>query len=128
MGSPADVPEMERLAEKQAELRSKAASVQSQLDLEDFHPGDLVKMMGVMEQVERDLRAGRYQNALQQRDVLAGGLGSLKRYIRGEFKVRRDRSGNLPGEIQKEIRSGAADPSPEGWDELNQRYFKRLAE
>jgi len=128
MGDPADVPEMERLADKQTELRSKAASLRSQLDLEDFHPGDLMKMMGLMEQVERDLRAGRYQEALQKRDLLSGGLGSLKRYIRGEFKVRRDRSGNLPGEIQKEIRSSAADPSPDGWDELNQRYFKRLAE
>ena len=53
-------------------------------------------MIEVMAQVERDLKAGRYQNALRQRHVLADGLGNVKQYLEGEFEVRQDATANLP--------------------------------
>ena len=80
-----------------------------------------------MAQVESDLKAGRYQNALRQRQVLAEGLGNVKRYVEGEVEVRQDTSVNVPGDIQKEILGGMQDPSPAGWEEMNRRYFERLS-
>ena len=93
----------------------------------NFHHTDLKKMIEMMAQVERDLKAGRYQNALRQRQVLVEGLGNVKQYLEGEFEVRKDATANLPADIQKEILGSMQDPSPAGWEELNRQYFERLS-
>ena len=118
---------MQRLAGKQAALRNKAEGVDLQFQIMNFHHTDLQKMIELMAQIERDLKAGRYQNALRQRKVLAEGLGDVKQYVQGEFQVRQDKTANLPSDIQKEILGGMQDRSPVGWEELNRQYFERLA-
>ena len=120
--------DLERLAGKQAALRNKAEGVDVQLEIMNFHHTDMDKMLELMAQVERDLRAGRYQSALRQRQVLADGLGSMKRYLEGEFEVRQDATANLPGDIQKELLGSMQEASPPGWEELNRRYFERLSD
>jgi hypothetical protein len=120
--------ELERLAGKQAALRNKAEGVDVQLEIMNFHRTDMERMLELMAQIERDLRAGRYQSALRQRQVLAEGLGSVKQYLEGEFEVRQDTTANLPGDIQKELLGSMQDPSPAGWEELNRRYFQRLSD
>jgi hypothetical protein len=47
--------------------------------------------------------------------------------VRGELVIRQDQTANLPTEIQKEILGSMKEDSPEGWDELNRRYFERLS-
>ena len=118
---------MQRLAGKQAALRNKAEGVDLQFQIMNFHHTDLKKMIELMAQIERDLKAGRYQNALRQRKVLAEGLGGVKQYVQGEFQVRQDKTANLPSDIQKEILGSMQDRSPVGWEELNRQYFERLA-
>ena len=44
-------------------------------------------MIEAMSQVELDLKAGRYQNALRQRPVLIEKMGNVKQYLEGEFEV-----------------------------------------
>jgi hypothetical protein len=117
----------ERLAGKQAALRNKAQALALQFQVSSFHHTDLKKMVEQMSQVERDLKAGRYQNALRQRQVLVGGLGNVKQYLEGEFEMRKDATPNLPTDIQKQILGGMQDPSPAGWEELNRQYFERLS-
>jgi hypothetical protein len=85
-------------------------------------------MIDKMSQVERDLKAGRYQNALRRRQTLVGGLGNVKQYLEGEFEVRKDATPNLPTDIQKQILGGMQDPSPAGWEDLNRQYFERLSQ
>lgn len=119
--------EMQRLAGKQAAVRNKAETVDAQFSVTKYHRTDLKKMIEVMSQVERDLKAGRYQNALRQRRVLAEGLGNVKQYMEGEFQARKDTTVNLPGDIQKDILGGMQDPSPPGWEEINRKYFEGLS-
>ncbi len=120
--------EMNRLAGKQADLRNKAEGI----DLEHFrvmgyHHTDLQRMIEVMNQVERDLKAGRYRNALRRREVVLDGLDGVKRHLEGDFVLREDRSVNLPTNVQEELVSGSDDPSPSGWGSLNQIYFRNLS-
>ncbi len=122
-----DERERNRLAGKQAALRNKAEGIDLQFQIMNFHHTDLAKMIDLMAQIERDIKAGRYQNALRQRQVLADGLGNVKQYLEGEFEVRQDETSNLPTDIQKEILGSMQDPSPVGWEELNRQYFERLA-
>lgn len=120
--------ELNRLAGKQADLRNKAEAVDLQhFQVTGYHHTDLKKMIETMAQVERDLRAGRYQSALRQRKVLAEGLNNVKHYLKGQFEVRQDATVNLPTDVQKEIVGSMQDPSPAGWEELNRMYFERLS-
>jgi hypothetical protein len=117
----------ERLAGRQAALRNKAEGIDLRFQVAKFHHTDLKKLIELMAQVERDLKAGRYQNAQRQRHVLVDGLGRVKQYLRGEFEVRKDTTANLPADIQKEILGSMQDASPAGWEELNRQYFERLS-
>jgi hypothetical protein len=120
--------EMNRLAGKQADLRNKAEGVDLQhFQVTGYHHTDLQKMIERMTQIERDLRAGRYQNALRERRVMLEGLNNVKQYLKGEFDVKQDTTVNLPTDIQKEMVGSMQDPSPAGWEELNRQYFERLA-
>jgi hypothetical protein len=119
--------ELNRLAGKQAALRNKAEGIDLKMQVSNYHRTDLKKLIEAMGQVERDLKAGRYQNALRQKEVLLDGLGSVKQYVGGEFQVRQDATLNVPSDIQKEILGSMQDPSPTGWEELNRRYFERLS-
>ena len=49
-----------------------------------------------MAQVERDLKAGRYQNALRQRRVLVDGLGQRQAVPRRRVRGPQDATANLP--------------------------------
>ncbi len=119
--------DLARLAGKQAALRNKAEGIDAQFQVLNFHHQDLKKLIELMAQVEADLRAGNYQNALRQRKVLAERANNVREYLRGEFQVRQDASVNLPAEIQKEMLGAMHDPSPPGWEEMNRQYFERLA-
>ncbi|HEY4761559.1 MAG TPA: hypothetical protein VIH42_13335, partial [Thermoguttaceae bacterium] len=119
--------DLQRLASKQATIRNKAEGVDLQFQVVNFHRTDLKKMIEIMSQIERDLKSGRYENALRQRPVLVDGLGNVKQYLQGEFEIRRDATANLPMDVQKEILGGMQDPSPSGWEELNRRYFEQLS-
>lgn len=120
--------EMNRLAGKQADLRNKAEGVDLQhFQVMGYHHTDLTEMIDLMADVERDLRAGRYHNAVRQRRVMAEGLGAVKQRLQGEFEVRRDATVNLPTDVQEELLGGMQDPSPVGWDEMNREYFQRLS-
>ena len=79
-----------------------------------------------MAQVELDIQAGRYQNALRQRQVLAEGLDGVRRNLGGDYELQEDRTTNLPSDIQQDILGSMQDPSPPGWETLNRDYFERL--
>jgi len=119
--------DLQRLAGKQASLRNKAEGIDLQFQVGNFHRTDLKNLIELMAQVERDLKAGRYQNVLRQRKVLVEGMANVKQYLEGEFEVRQDATANLPSDIQKEILGSMQDPSPTGWEELNRQYFERLS-
>jgi|GEM_PF-247803 len=119
--------DLQRLAGRQAELRNKAEGIDLRFQVSGYHRADLKRLIEVMAQVERDLKSGRYKNALRQRDLLLEGLGGVKQYLEGDFQARRDASANLPADVRKELLGGMHDPSPDGWEELNRRYYERLS-
>lgn len=119
--------ELDRMANKQADLRNRAESVDVKFQVMNYHHTDLKRMVEMMKAVEADLRSGRYQSALRRRQVMLDGLGNIKTYLDGEFEVRRDQTSNLPEDIQKELLGSMLDASPAGWEELNRKYFERLS-
>ncbi|MFW6171047.1 MAG: hypothetical protein ACODAD_11195 [Planctomycetota bacterium] len=119
--------DMKRLAKKQADLRNRAEAIDLKFKVLNYHHEDLHGLIDTMASVERDLRGGRYRSALRRKQVLLGELEHVKSYAEGEVEVRHDRSSNLPSDIQKDILASMQEASPEGWEQLNRRYFQRLA-
>ncbi|MGM0488489.1 MAG: hypothetical protein ACQESR_17225 [Planctomycetota bacterium] len=119
--------DMKRLAKKQADLRNRAEAIDLKFKVLNYHHEDLDSLVDTMASVERDLRSGRYRSALRRKQVLVDELQHVKSYVEGEMEVRRDRSSNLPSDIQKDILASMQEASPEGWEQLNRRYFQRLA-
>lgn len=118
--------ELQRLAGKQAELRNKAESISAQMQVLNYHHIDMEQLIEVMREIERDLLAGRYQNALRKREVVLQGLQRQKEYVGGEFEIKRDTTVNLPQDIQKEILGSVQEPAPQGWEEIVRGYYQRL--
>lgn len=118
--------ELQRLAGKQAELRNKAEAIDAQMQVMNYHRTDMQRLIDLMAEVERDLLAGRYQNALRKREVVLESLQSQKQYVGGEFEVKQDASVNLPTDVQKEILGSVQDPTPPGWEDLVRGYYRRL--
>ncbi len=118
---------IEQMASRQAELRGRAEAVDLQLQLLNYQPADLRRMIDMMKLIESELASGRYQSALRRRDFVLEGLDGIKTYLDGEFEVRRDRSSNLPDEIQRELLGSMLEASPVGWEDLNRKYFERLS-
>jgi hypothetical protein len=119
--------QLKQLADRQADLRRKGEAVDLKFQVLDYHHTDLQKLIEMMRAVEQDLRSGRYDSALRRREVVLSGLTNIKTYLEGEFQIRRDLTTNLPEDIQKEMLNSMDDPSPRGWEELNRKYFERLA-
>ena len=118
---------LDRMANRQADLRNRAASVDVKFQVLNYHHTDLRRMVEVMKSVESDLRSGRYQSALRRRETVLQGLGSIKTYLGGEFEVRRDQTSNLPADVQEKLFGSMLEASPAGWEDLNRKYFERLS-
>ena len=119
--------ELDRMANKQADLRNRAEATDVKFQVMNYHHTDLKRMVEMMKAIESDLRSGRYQSALRRRDVMLDGLGNMKNYLEGEFELRRDQTSNLPEDIQKKLLGSMLDASPAGWEALNRQYFERLS-
>jgi len=118
--------ELQRLAGKQAELRNKAESISAQMQVLNYHHTDMEQLVEAMKDIERDLLAGRYQNALRKREVVLQGLKTQKEYVGGEFEVKQDTTSNIPKDIQKEILGSVQEPAPPGWEEIVRGYYRQL--
>ncbi len=120
-------PDLKRMANRQADLRNRAETIDLKFQVLNYHHTDLKKLIDMMASVERDLRSGRYQSAQRRRDEVLGGLRNIKTYLEGEFEIRRDQTSNLPSDIQRQLLGTMQEASPAGWEQLNRHYFDRLS-
>ncbi len=125
-------PEVQRrmgsLAGKQAQLRNTAEGVKAGLQVRNYESFTLDRAIDAMRRVQRDLLAGRYHNALRQKNVVLDNLKDTKMLLSGEIRVRRDSSAALPTEVQKEVLDALEKPMPRGYEAYLKRYYTRLGE
>ena len=125
-------PEVQRrmgsLAGKQAQLRNKAEGVKAALQVKNYDSFVLDQAIEGMKRVQRDLLAGRYQNALRQKNVVLEDLRGTRMLLQGEVRVRRDASASLPNEVQKDVLDALEKPMPRGYEDYLKRYYERLNE
>ena len=125
-------PEVQRrmgaLAGKQAQLRNKAEGVKAALQVKNYDSFVLDKAIDGMKRVQRDLLAGRYQNALRQKNVILEDLRGTRMLLQGEVRIRKDASASLPNEVQKDVLDALEKPMPRGYEDYLKKYYERLNE
>ena len=124
---PAMKRDLSRLADKQATLRNRAETIRLQFKIVNYNTASLDELVDRMRQVERQLRSGFFRSALRRRDLTLGGLTDLRTQTSEAAAVTSDATANVPQELRRQIIDSMAEKSPEGWEELNKSYFKRLA-
>ena len=119
--------QMQRLRGKQASIRGQAEKINLDLKVSNFQSFNIDEALRSMRRVERELLAGRYQNALREKHVLLNQLKSTQALLKGEILVRTDVRSDLPDEYRKEIEEAAKAPMPEGYESLVRDYYDRLS-
>ncbi len=118
---------MKRLATKQAELRNTADRLNLQYGLDRYDNFKLRQATSLMRQVETDLNANRYQNALRHRDVLVDDLDTSRLLLGSRVDVQQDTTPTTGIKLQKDLSDAMKGELPPAWSDPLKAYYKKLA-
>ncbi len=124
---PRTVEGMKRLATKQAELRNTADRLNLQYGLDRYDNFKLKQSVQLMRQVESDLNANRYRNALRQRDVLVDDLATSRMLLGSQVDVQQDTTPMTGMKLQKDLNDAMKGAIPPAWSDPLKAYYKKLA-
>ena len=124
-------PEMQQqlkaLAGRQADIRNKAERIEIKFKTMKYPSGPLRESVRMMNAMENALRNGRYGQVARIRHELVNDLRDTRSFLDGETRVNRDRSSNLPPELQDQILQAMQEPSPKEYENLLRAYFEALS-
>ena len=120
--------EMERLAQKQAQLRNAAERLSLQYKVGKYDSFKLDEAIGLMRRVESDLHANRYVNALRRRDVTLDALDTSRLLVGGEVHVQRDTTPTTSKKNQEQINDAMKGELPPAWSDALKEYYRKLGE
>ena len=118
---------MKRLATKQAELRNTAERIALQYKLGRYDNFKLKQSITLMRDVESDLNANRYQNAMRRRDILLDDIDTSRMLLSGQINVQQDTTptGNL--KMQQDLNDAMKGELPPAWSDALKEYYKKLS-
>ncbi len=119
---------MQRLAEKQAELRNAAERLNLQYHLNRYDNFKLAESVALMRRVESDLQSNRYSNALRHRDVTLDDLDTSRLLLGGEVHVQQDTTPKTSQKLQSEINDAMNGELPAAWSDALKAYYQKLGE
>ena len=118
---------MKRLATKQAELRNTAERLNLQYGLDRYDNFKLRQATQLMRDVESDLSANRYQNAMRHRDVLVDDLATSRMLLGSQVDVQRDTTPTTGMKLQKDLSDAMKGAMPPAWNDPLKAYYKKLS-
>jgi hypothetical protein len=120
--------QMERLANKQAQIRNAAERLHLQYQLGRYDNFKLLDSIALMRSVESDLKANRYQNAMHKRDLIVEQLDASRLLLGSQVHVQRDTSPTTDRKTQQQINDAMKGELPPAWSEALKEYYKKLSE
>ena len=119
---------MQRLAQKQAQLRNNAERLNLQYQLGRYDNFKLLESTALMRRVEADLNANRYVNALRHRDMTLDAMDTSHLLLGGEVHVQQDTTPTVSTKVQSEINNAMKGNLPAAWSEAMKEYYKKLGQ
>jgi hypothetical protein len=119
---------MQRLADKQAELRNTAERLNLQYHLDRYDNFKLAESVALMRRVESDLNSNRYSNALRHRDITLDDLDTSRLLLGGEVHVQQDTTPKTSQKLRSDINDAMKGELPPAWSEALKAYYQKLGE
>jgi hypothetical protein len=119
---------MKRLSHMQAEIRNAAEKLNLKYKLGRYDNFKLLQSIVDMRQVESDLDANRYQNALRHTDVLVNDMTTSSILLSGRIQVQQDTTPTASRRSSKEIDDAMQGELPAVWSESLREYYRKLAQ
>jgi hypothetical protein len=119
--------EMQRLAQKEAQLRNNAERLNLQYQLGRYDNFKLLQSIALMRRVESDIEANRYQNALRRRDVLLDDMSTSQMLLGGRIHVQQDSTPEATGKSQQDINDAMKGNLPPAWSDALKEYYTKLS-
>ena len=116
-----------RLADQQARIRQQAEALALKLRRYHLPGGELETSINAMNKLEDAARKNDGLGVRRAFSQSVDSLGRAKTTVQHEAAVKREQN-KLPGWMRDEIRVGAQDGIPKGYEEMVGDYFKALAE
>jgi hypothetical protein len=120
--------QMERLANKQAQIRNAAERLHLQYQLDRYDNFKLLDSIALMRGVESDLKANRYQNAMHKRDLIVQQLDASRLLLGSQVHVQRDTSPTTDRKTQEHINDAMKGELPPAWSEALKEYYRKLSQ
>jgi hypothetical protein len=119
---------MQRLAQRQAQIRNAAERLQLQYRVGHYDNFHLLRSIALMRRTESDLAANRYQNVLRRRDVLLDELDTSRLMLGSRILVQQDPTAASPKLPPKDISAVWSGDLPPAWSEALKEYYRKLAQ
>jgi len=120
--------EMQRLAQKQADLQNQAEKLNLQYKLAHYDNFKLLESIAIMRRIESDLDANRYENALMKRDLLVDTLETDKMLLSGRIHVEQDTTPASTGKLHSDIDNAMKGDLPAAWSDALKEYYEKLSQ
>jgi len=120
--------EMQRLAQKQAQLRNAAEHLNLQYQLGRYDNFKLTEASAVMRRVESDLDANRYQNAMHRKDLLVDSLDTSRLLLGSEVHVKEDTTPTASSKARHDVTDVKPGDYPPAWSDALKKYYEKLSE
>ncbi|MDQ1256644.1 MAG: hypothetical protein QG656_1242, partial [Candidatus Hydrogenedentes bacterium] len=132
-GLPGPVPpevqkSMGRLAGMQADIRAKAEQAEFKLQVINIPMPHLKEAIGVMKEIEADLRDFRYENVLEKNAMALDRMRDSRETMQQQIKVRGERNVYLPKKDQMELLDAMDEEVVPEYRDMVADYFRTLAE
>lgn len=125
---PAMKEQMQRLAQKQAELRNTAERLNLQYKLGKYDNFKMLESIALMRRVESDLGANRYQNILYRRDILLDAMSESRTLVGGQIHVKYDTTPQAQTKLQDDIHDAMQSDLPAAWSGALNEYYRKLSQ
>ena len=120
--------EMERLAQKQAQLRNAAERLSLKYKVNQYDNFKLDEAVSLMRRVESDMHANRYHNAMRKREVTLDALDTSRLLAGGEVHVKHDTTPNASHKTQEKINDAMKGELPPAWSDALKEYYRKLGQ
>ena len=119
--------QLKALAGKQAELRNKAERVEVAFKSRKYPTEPINRVVTHMQNIETAMKSGSYDQVTRLRRLVVKDMQDTRAFLAGETRINRDRSINLPPELQEQIMAAGEKAAPKAYEDLLKAYWETLA-
>ena len=121
------VKDLERLTEKQQQLKERMQQIARELDGVGKSSSHVNRALDLIDSSAQDLKDQRYDDAARKRKQAIGELKAEQSQIEQGVSLTLQKAQNLPPEMRSQISAGSQQALPEGYEDLVGAYYKAVS-